>query len=39
MAMTLEKGWHQALDEELKKPYIQELKTFLSEEKKQDFSL
>ncbi|CCB87940.1 uracil-DNA glycosylase [Simkania negevensis] len=39
MVMTLEKGWHQALDEELKKPYIQALKTFLSEEKKRGITV
>ncbi len=32
--MTLEKSWHEALGEELKKPYIQDLKSFLEKEKK-----
>lgn len=34
MVMKLEKGWHEALKEELSKPYIQNLKSFLEEEKK-----
>lgn len=33
--MRLEKSWHQALQDELSKPYIQELKQFLTEEKAQ----
>lgn len=31
--MTLAKGWHLLLKEELAKPYVQELKDFLSQEK------
>ena len=34
--MTLEKSWHQALQQELAKPYIVELKQFLANEKAQD---
>ena len=32
--MSLEKSWHQALKDELAKPYIADLKKFLSEEEK-----
>lgn len=39
MAMTLEKGWHQALEEELKKPYIEQLKAFIAEEKKRGITV
>ncbi len=31
--MTLEKTWHEALGEELKKPYVAQLKGFLADEK------
>lgn len=33
MGMTLNKSWHQALGDELKKPYINEIKEFLAKEK------
>ncbi|MCH9630043.1 MAG: Uracil-DNA glycosylase [Chlamydiia bacterium] len=33
MTMTLSKTWHEALSEELKKPYIQDIKDFLASEK------
>lgn len=33
MVMTLHKSWHERLKEELKKPYISNLKTFLNTEK------
>jgi uracil-DNA glycosylase len=39
MAMKIEKTWHQVLQEELKKPYIQELKNFLESEKKSGFTV
>src|SRR5690242_13548517 len=34
MGMQLEKGWHEKLKEEINKPYIQDLKQFLEEEKR-----
>ncbi len=33
MSMKLEKGWHQALQDEIAKPYIQALKAFLAQER------
>lgn len=33
MVMTLNKSWHEVLSNELKKPYIQEIKEFLEKEK------
>ena len=36
MGMKLEKSWHEVLGEELKKPYIQELKNFLEKQQKAD---
>ncbi len=32
--MQLELGWHKVLQDEIKKPYMEDLKTFLSEERK-----
>lgn len=37
--MKLEKSWHEALKEEIKKPYIKELKRFLEEEKSSGFTV
>ncbi len=37
MAMTLEKSWYQVLLNELQKPYIKELKSFLDQEKKKGY--
>ncbi|MBS0648406.1 MAG: uracil-DNA glycosylase [Verrucomicrobia bacterium] len=34
MSMKLEKSWHEKLQNEISKPYIQDLKNFLEEEKK-----
>ena len=39
MGMTIEKSWHEVLQEELKKPYISELKAFLEKEKKAGFTI
>ena len=39
MSITLSKTWHNILSEELKKPYIQELKAFLSQEKQSGFEI
>lgn len=39
MIMKLEKSWHQVLEQEIKKPYISELKTFLQKEKESGFTV
>ncbi len=37
--MKLEKSWHETLKEEIKKPYIEELKAFLNREKEAGFTV
>lgn len=39
MTMKLEKSWHAVLQEEIKKPYVEELKKFLQQEKKAGFTV
>lgn len=39
MQLNIEKSWHQILKEEISLPYIEELKTFLEEEKRRGFTI
>lgn len=39
MSMKLEKSWHEALQQEFKQRYVEELKKFLQEEKKAGFTI